>query len=73
VVGGAHADYASARKAMSAVKPRVFQPNAGAHEVYGRLFQLYGKLHDAFGSSAWHGNLHEVMKQLIDIRDRARK
>ena len=58
---------------MSAIKPRVFQPNRGAHEVYRRLFQHYGRLHDAFGVSAWRGNLHDVMKQLIDIRDRARK
>jgi L-ribulokinase len=73
VVGRAHPDYDSACQAMSAIKPRVFQPNHSAHEVYRRLFPLYSRLHDAFGVSAWHGNLHEVMKQLIDIRDRARK
>jgi L-ribulokinase len=73
VAGRAHPDYASARKAMSAIQPRVFQPNLGAHDVYRQLFGLYGRLHDAFGVSAWRGNLHDVMKQLIDIRDRARK
>ena len=73
VVGRAHPDYDAAGQAMSAIKPRVFQPNHSAHEVYRRLFPLYSRLHDAFGASAWHGNLHEVMKQLIDIRDRARK
>ena len=30
VVGGAHPNFASARKAMSAIKPRVFQPNLPA-------------------------------------------
>jgi L-ribulokinase len=73
VAGRAHPNYASARNAMSAIKPRVFQPNLGAHDVYRQLFRLYGRLHDAFGVSAWRGNLHDVMKQLIDIRDRARK
>jgi L-ribulokinase len=73
VAGRAHPNYAAARKAMTAIKPRVFQPNPGAHKIYGRLFGLYGKLHDAFGSSAWQGNLHDVMKLLIDIRDQARK
>jgi L-ribulokinase len=73
VAGRAHPNFASARKAMPAIQPRVFQPNLPAHDIYRRLFQLYGRLHDAFGSSAWHGNLHDVMKQLIDIRDRARK
>ena len=73
VVGGAHVNFASARKAMTGIKPRVFQPDRSAHEIYRQLFQLYGDLHDAFGLSAWNGNLHGVMKQLIDIRDRARK
>jgi L-ribulokinase len=73
VVGGAHPDYPAARKAMSGIKPRVFQPSRPAHEVYRQLFPLYSRLHDAFGTSAWQGNLHVVMKQLIDIRDRARK
>jgi L-ribulokinase len=73
VVGRAHPDFAAARKAMSGLKPRVFQPDRASHDVYRQLFRLYGRLHDAFGSSAWHGNLHDVMKQLIDIRNRARK
>lgn len=73
VAGKAHRDYASARKAMTAIKPRVFKPDADAHRVYRQLFGLYAKLHDAFGVSAWQGNLHDVMKQLIDIRNLARE
>jgi hypothetical protein len=34
---------------------------------------LYRKLHDAFGMREWTGNLHGVMKRLIDIRNRVRK
>jgi L-ribulokinase len=73
VVGRAHPDYASAREAMTAVKPRAFAPNPAAHRVYRKLFGLYGKLHDAFGVSTWNGSLHPVMKRLIDIRNEARK
>jgi L-ribulokinase len=73
VAGQAHANYASAREAMAAIKPHVFQPDPSAHEVYRQLFRLYGKLHDAFGVKTCQGNLHDVMKQLIDIRDGARK
>jgi L-ribulokinase len=73
VAGRAHPNYASARKAMTAIKPRVFKPDPAAHQVYRRLFGLYGKLHDAFGVSSWRGNLHHVMKELIDIRNRARE
>jgi L-ribulokinase len=73
VVAGAHEDFASAQKAMTGLKPRVFKPNPGAHAVYRGLYALYKKCHDAFGTKEWNGNLHEVMKQLLEIRNRARK
>ena len=73
VVGGAHADYSDAQKAMTGLKPRVYTPNPGAHEVYRELYVIYRKLHDAFGTKEWTGNLHDVMKKLIDIRCRERK
>ena len=73
VVAGAHRDFASAQKAMTGLKPRVFKPNPGAHAVYCELYSLYKKCHDAFGTKEWNGNLHDVMKQLLEIRNRARK
>jgi L-ribulokinase len=72
VVGGAHADYASAQKAMTGLKPRDFKPNPQAHETYRQLYPLYRKLHDALGTTEWSGNLFDVMKELIAIRNRAR-
>jgi L-ribulokinase len=73
VVAGAHRDFASAQKAMTGLKPHVFKPNRGAHAVYCELYSLYKKCHDAFGTKEWSGNLHNVMKQLLEIRNRARK
>ena len=73
VVAGVHRDFASAQKAMTGLKPRVFKPNPGAHAVYCELYSLYKKCHDAFGTKEWNGNLHDVMKQLLEIRNRARK
>jgi L-ribulokinase len=73
VVAGAHKDFDSAQRAMTGMKPRVFKPDAKAHAVYRGLYALYRKLHDAFGTKEWNGNLHDVMKQLIDIRNRVRK
>ena len=73
VVAGAHKDFDSAQRAMTGLKPRVFKPDAKAHAVYRGLYALYRKLHDAFGTKEWNGNLHDVMKQLIDIRNRVRK
>ena len=73
VVAGEHRDFASAQKAMTGLKPRVFQPNPKAHAVYCGLYSLYKKCHDAFGTKERSGNLHDVMKQLLEIRNRARK
>jgi len=72
VVAGVHKDYASAQKAMTGLKPRVFKPNPAAHEVYRQLYPLYRTLHDAFGTKEWTGNLYDVMKTLLEIRNRAR-
>ena len=73
VVAGAHKDFASAQKAMTGLKPKIYQPNPKAHAVYRELYALYKTLHDAFGTSEWNGNLYGVMKKLIEIRSRVRK
>jgi L-ribulokinase len=69
---GGYDNYAEAQKAMTGLKSRVFQPNVQAHAVYKRLYTLYRKLHDAFGTKEWNGNLHGVMKELIELRNQAR-
>ncbi|HEY1716734.1 MAG TPA: FGGY-family carbohydrate kinase, partial [Verrucomicrobiae bacterium] len=73
VVAGAHKNFAAAQKAMTGLKPKIYKPNPQAHKIYRELYVIYKKLHDAFGTREWNGNLHGVMKQLIDIRSRARK
>ena len=71
--GGSHRNFASAQKAMTGLKPKIYRPDPKAHDVYRELYALYKTLHDAFGTRDWSGNLHGVMKQLIDIRNRVRK
>ena len=73
VVAGAHKDFATAQKKMTGLKPKVYKPNPKAHAVYKQLYALYKQLHDAFGTKQWNGNLHNVMKELIAIRDSVRK
>jgi L-ribulokinase len=73
VVAGAHKNFAAAQKKMAGLKPTVYKPNAKAHAVYKELYPLYKQLHDAFGTKGWNGNLHGVMKKLIEIRSRVRK
>jgi L-ribulokinase len=48
---------ASAQKRMTGLKARVYQPNAKAHAVYGELYPLYRKLHDAFGNRGLAGEI----------------
>jgi L-ribulokinase len=73
VVARVHPDFASAQKAMTGLKPDDFKPDPQVHAVYRELYQIYRTLHDAFGTKAWQGNLFDVMKKLVDIRNRARK
>jgi L-ribulokinase len=70
---GGYSNYPDAQKAMTGLKSRVFKPNPAAHAVYKELYSLYRKLHDAFGTQQASGNLYDVMKRLIEIRNQARK
>jgi L-ribulokinase len=73
VVAGAHKNYATAQEKMTGLKPKIYKPDPKAHAVYRELYPLYRKLHDAFGTKDWSGNLFGLMKQLIDMRNRVRK
>jgi len=71
VAGGAAGGYdsfAAAQHAMTGLKPKAFTPNPVACETYRQLYALYHQLHDAFGTTSWQGNCHNVMKQLLAIR-----
>ena len=70
---GGYDNYTDAQKAMTGLRRRVFTPAAKAHEVYKQLYALYRKLHDAFGTPQPNGSLYGVMKELIAIRNEARK
>jgi L-ribulokinase len=72
VVGGVYRNVGAAQKRMTGLKARVFKPDPGRHQVYRELYPLYRQLHDAFGTKAWQGNLHGVMKRLLEIRGAAR-
>jgi L-ribulokinase len=73
VAGGEYADVQQAQRKMTGVKKEVFRPAKDRARVYAELYALYKKLHDAFGTSQGGGALDQVMKDLIAIRNRARK
>ena len=69
---GGHADFAEAIGAMAGTPDRVFTPEPCSVGVYETLYRLYRRLHDAFGVAGNASDLSDVMKQLLDVRDRAR-
>lgn len=73
VVGGAYATVPQAQEKMTGLKIREFEPRPEANQIYKQLFKLYRQLYDAFGTTAWKGNMGNVMKELIEIRESVRK
>ena len=73
VVGGAHPDFPTAGEAMTHVMDRHFEPIPLNVAVYDTLFGLYKRLHDAFGIAGVTNNLSDIMKTLLDLRDRANR
>lgn len=71
VAGGAFLDALEAQK-LSKVRERVYSPITENVATYKRLFDLYTQLHDGFGTTTWNGNMGNVMKDLIAIREATR-
>ena len=73
VVGRAHTSLERAQRAMTGTQTKVYKPKPRHRAVYDRLYALYSSLHDAFGGVDRSADLGRVMKELIDIRDQARR
>ncbi len=69
VVAGGHSSFADAQKAMCSVKETTFKPISANVSVYKKLYKLYTQLHDAFGKVDYNQSLHNVMKDLLEIKD----
>ena len=65
-------DISYAQKVMTGLG-NVFNPIKENHMVYKKLYSLYRQLHDGFGTKSWSGNMYNVMKDLLDIRDQVNK
>lgn len=68
VVGGAYRTTRAAQRRMTGLRETVYQPGRDAARVYARLYPLYERLHDAFGTPRNAGRLDGIMKELIEIR-----
>ncbi len=67
---GGHDTFAEAQKAMCGVKPTTFKPIEANRKTYAELYRLYKQMHDAFGLKDNSGALGNVMKELLNIKDR---
>ena len=70
---GGHDNFADAAAAMARTDDKVYQPVPENREAYNRIFGLYKKMHDSFGVRDYQKGLFSVMKDLLRIRDEARK
>lgn len=60
-----------AQKALTGIK-ETYTPDPEKHNIYKEMYLLYSQMHDAFGTVSWSGILHNVMKDLISLRERQR-
>jgi L-ribulokinase len=68
VAAGAHADVLTAIASMTGYKETVYKPSASSVAIYDRLYNVYTRLHDAFGLPGHQSDLSGVMKDLIALQ-----
>jgi L-ribulokinase len=68
---GGYRSISAAQKSMVGIGTE-YRPVEANHQVYRKLYGLYRQLHDAFGTAAWSGQMYNLMKELLDIRDAVR-
>lgn len=72
VLAGAHPDFKTAEAKMTALKPVAYQPDPAARRTYQKLYALYRQLHDSFGGLNRDADLSAVMKELLNLKEKAR-
>ncbi len=70
---GGYDNFAQAQAAMCGVKKKTYKPNIKNHKIYAELYKLYKKLHDAFGIKGRKDTLADVMKKLLEIKEKVNK
>ncbi len=69
---GGYDDFETAQSKMTRLGETSFKPNPKSQAIYNELFELYKKMHDAFGGVSTQ-DLGGVMKELLAIKERERK
>lgn len=66
--GGCFESVQAAQERMSAAEGKTYLPVQAAAAVYGRLYELYKKLHDSFGVESGGENMRHVVKELLRVK-----
>ncbi len=72
ISAGEFKDVKEAQKSMTSTD-KIYMPIKKNHDVYVKLYEIYSKLHDSFGTKEWSGSMYNIMKDLLDIRDEQKK
>ena len=72
ISAGEFKDVKEAQKSMTSTD-KIYLPIKKNHDVYIKLYKIYSKLHDSFGTKEWSGSMYNIMKDLLDIRDEQKK
>ena len=69
---GGYATWDEARRRMTSLKAKHFEPRPAATRTYDRLYGIYRELHDAFGGvPGARPDLGSLMKRLLAIKETA--
>lgn len=68
IASGAFDNVSSAQAVMTGNK-KTYEPDSESHSVYQQIYSLYSQAHDAFGTANWSGQMSNIMKDLLELRD----
>jgi len=66
---GGYNTFNDAQASMCKMLDKNYKPNPANQKIYLQLYKLYKQLHDAFGMKSWTGQMANVMKDLLSIKD----
>ena len=67
---GGYDSITDAQAAVCRTKEKTYKPIPENHRIYQQLYTLYMQLHNAFGLKTASGQLQNVMKDLLEIKDK---
>lgn len=70
---GGYDSFSDAIDAMTGVRDHKYVPDPDNGKVYDRLYTLYRRLHDTYGTKDHTDGLYDLMKEIQTIRDEVRE